>query len=356
MGGNALKGNFTRRYTDGELQKRTPILLDKIANVFNTKTATFPSYSTKETHGDLDVLVYNDGTLPQNISQLVLDYLVELPSGLSETELLEIKNDNSYLLYKNDNIYSYLADDLQVDLIFTPTHNWNTSNVFFAYNDLGNLMGKIAYKLGLSYGFEGLKYKSYSEGKKKLYGQIPISKDMPKIFEFLGFSYERWEQGFKTLDDIFVYVIESKYFHPDIFLLKEEMTYKNRKRNRKRKVFQEFITLIADMQNNGDFDKRNFYKFAEHKDEYLPSINNIFPSAEIFNKIQLFKDVEAKQLVVKSKFNGGLLNTKFNVPLDKNMGKVIQMLKSSKTDWSEWVYNTDQNVIDEHIITLLNNE
>lgn len=144
MGGNALKGGLTRRYNAVEFDKITKVIQDNVANKLNTKVYPVPSYKNKESHGDLDLLVLNDGNLPTNMSKFVMDNLVVYPN--SEVQQLASK-DSSYVLHRNANVYSYLHNDLQVDLILTPTKNWETSKVFFAYNDLGNLMGNVIRKI-----------------------------------------------------------------------------------------------------------------------------------------------------------------------------------------------------------------
>ena len=42
--------------------------------------------------------------------------------------------------------------NFQIDFIKVGEENWETSKNYFSYNDLGNLMGRLAQRLGVKYG------------------------------------------------------------------------------------------------------------------------------------------------------------------------------------------------------------
>lgn len=66
--------------------------------------------------------------------------------------------------------------------------------MYLSYNDLGNFIGRIAHGLGLKYGQEGLWYEHMF--KNMNVGAVMISQNYPKIYEFLGLDFKRWEEGF----------------------------------------------------------------------------------------------------------------------------------------------------------------
>jgi hypothetical protein len=131
MGGNALKSIETRRYEMDEFYALWPILREKVQKHFKTEAELVISYHDKDSFGDMDIIVLNDRNMPtpEEIKRILTEDF-----GASE-------------IHQNSTIYSFDFNELQIDLIFTPTSNWETSQVFFAYNDLGNLMGKIFHKM-----------------------------------------------------------------------------------------------------------------------------------------------------------------------------------------------------------------
>ena len=120
MGGNALKSTYTRRYSNDEFVQLYWELKPKLEKAFDTDVDLVISYADKEDHGDMDILVLNDGNMPK--PEVIKKILTE-QFGANE-------------IHRNSTIYSFDYKELQIDLLFTPTRNWETSKVFFAYNDL----------------------------------------------------------------------------------------------------------------------------------------------------------------------------------------------------------------------------
>jgi hypothetical protein len=167
MGGSALKDYGVRRYLKDEFNNLSDELIPKIGELFKTDVELVKSYNNKESFGDMDLLVLNNGSshflYP---SDLIIENLK--PKGIS----------------KNSNVISFEYKELQIDLILTKSNNWETSKVFFAYNDLGNLMGRIYNSLGFKWGFDGLKYVHKIDDK--VLGEIMVSKnprDEIELFE-----------------------------------------------------------------------------------------------------------------------------------------------------------------------------
>lgn len=280
MGGKALalQGVQTRRYNTGEFLQLADELIPRIKLLFNTDVHLVEYYHTKESHGDMDLLVLNTGNLGNIRDKIQKEF-------------------NPTAINCNGNCTSFDYKELQIDIISQPAGNWETAKIFFGMDPSGNLFGKISHSLGLKYGFDGLKFIYRYNGKRL--GEITISKDNRKIFEFLGYDYDRYLQGFDTKQEIFDYVISSKYFNPVKFQM-ENLTGIDRKRNRKRQTYQEFLVYI----NSRTFDTP--YKFKS-KLAYRKDIDAFFPEANFMAKLKEFRAKEKMRKIIASKFNGNLV-------------------------------------------------
>jgi hypothetical protein len=224
---------------------------------------------------------------------------------------------------RNSEVMSILFEELQVDIIPMEEKNFDTAHMYYSYNDLGNLMGKIYHKFGLKYGHRGLTM-PMKDGDN-MYAEIVISKDGQEIFDFLGLSYAKFCQGFNDLPEIFDFVISSKYFSKEPFQY-ENLNHTNRVRDRKRSTYHSFLQYIEKIDR--------VYPYEENKEKYIPLILESFPSAKreyLESKARL-----AHRLAVKEKFNGKLISEWTGYEGNK-LGEFIQYLKKERGDPMKWV-------------------
>jgi len=339
MGGRALKTTETRRYEKQEFFDLWPILKDKVEKAFNTEAELVISYHDKDSFGDMDIIVLNDGNMPtpEEIKRILTEDF-----GASE-------------IHQNSTIYSFDFNELQIDLIFTPTSNWETSQVFFAYNDLGNLMGKIFHKLCLSYGFEGLRYIYRMDGGERILGSFIVSKDSQKIFEFIGLDWAHFQKGFFNVQEIFEYIESSPYFVPESFYY-ENLDQKNRKRNKKRANYALFIEYINKKYKKDESKLQvGKYKHGKDKDQYKQIIHDYFPEVDFNKRLKEFEEKAAYKQVIASKYNGRIIMELIPGLSGKELGKFIGdhaefVGKAGYMSLDEIVYNAEQEDINEMIL------
>lgn len=294
MGGQALKIAKTRRYHVVEYFFIKEEVQELLASK-GLKTAIPKSYSGKSSFGDLDVLLLNDVDTFKSITPR--DIIVEL---FNPTEI-----------YQNSHIYSFDYKEFQIDIILVTPKNWETSIIYFSYNDLGNFMGRIAYQMGFRYGDYGLKLVYRHEDGGRKFEKI-LSTNPAQIFEFLGFDWNTYEKGFHTLEQIFNFVIESKYFNTDIFQY-EQLDHQNRTRNKKRKNYAAFLEYIKDVERQ--------YTYAS-KDEYVDLAEKFF-SIDLRTEIDGWKKIVDEQKRASAKFNGNVVMEYF--PLrGKELGEAMK--------------------------------
>lgn len=310
MGGNALKNTYTERKSTKDYNEIYERLIPILKEVLDTEIHLVKSYHTKESHGDMDLLIKITNEFHNrniNIKEVIEDTL-----SPNET-------------YNNGGVLSFDFEEFQIDLIPVKESNWEVSICFFDYDPTGNLMGKIAHKFGMKYGFNGLVY-PFRNFNGKLSKDITLSKDNHEIFKFLGYDYDRYLKGFETVEEVFEFIIESKYFDHRNFLM-ENLNHIDRKRNKKRKSYQEFLKYIDDNNIDKSFD------FKRDKSEYIDFIDENFPKIKIKEKIKNFEKIDSENQELNSKFNGRIIMVCFPDLRDKALGDAINGFRDSFDDF-----------------------
>lgn len=311
MGGRAFiqKGIETRRVSKDEYDEIYLELFPKLSKLFGT-VELVKSYDTKETFGDMDILV-KDYKYPNKDIKLVI-------YGEFETDII-----------KNGNVYSLVYKDVQIDIIKVKSSEWETTRTYYAYNDLGNLMGRIARQMGFRYGSQGLFY-SY-KSRYGFYAQdVIVSMDVPKIFNFLGFDYELYLMGFETLEEVFNFVVSSKYFTPTIFQY-ENLDHTNRLRNRKRDSYRKFLEYIKDMDGSSIVEVP--------KDKYYSMAINFFGS-EFTDKLSELSYHDDITYEIRQKFNGNIVSQITHLE-GKELGEFISKFKQNYDNFDSFILNAD---------------
>lgn len=322
MGGNALKYTKTRRYNPSEFNEIWDIINSKLKTI-GWAGRQLVAYRNKPDFGDMDILIENDGNL----------------GDIKET-IQRVFQPNE--IFKNGNVYSFNVDELQVDFIITPSVDMDAAFNFFAWNDLGNFIGKIGHKFGLKYGFSGLVFVYRTENDSKILGEINLCKDPKKILPFLGFDYQEWERGFDDMEDIFDYVINSKYFNMRPFRF-EELSATHKNRNKRRKMYNDFLKYYDEKTIFGMYpDDETGYEFSDNKESYHPWIEAEFPG--FLNKLAEFRHKEEMRIQGRKKFNGDLVLERYKI-VHKDLGIAIGTFKSRFTNFEDYLYTTDEDKI-----------
>lgn len=317
MGGNAL--NFeTERKTTEQFNKIfseiEPILIELGISYFLTKC-----YRNKETHGDMDILIKNENLNKDGLLKIIIDKF------------------NPQSIAPNDKTISFDYDNFQIDFILISKEDWEISKVFFSNDPVGNIIGKTAHKFGLKSGFSGLVFPFRGENEL-LYDNIIISKEANKIFEFLGYDYQKFQSGFDNLEEIFDFIISSKYFNSDIFQY-ENLNRIDRKRNRRRKTYNQFLSYISEKNINKN------YQFYKNKEDYIKEINDFFPEANLIGRIGELKEKDRINNIIKEKFNGKLIMSIFPELKGKELGYYIEQFKNSFENFDKYILDNNNEQI-----------
>jgi hypothetical protein len=323
MGGRALKNTFTRRYSRAEFEAIREELTPKFEKHFE-KVVIPRFYENKESFGDLDILCQVKGN--EDFAKIIREEF-----GGNE-------------IFHNGNCWSFEYKELQVDLITTSAEHFHSNFMYLSFNDLGNMIGRLAHPFGLKYGQEGLWFK-YFDHSNHMIGEITISKDYPAIFKFFGLDFAKWEKGFDELEDIFAFVASSPYFDWREYQM-DRLNHINRERNLKR---ASYMTLLDWIETNNI---KQEYTFLDNKNDYVPMIDEAFPDANLPTEIRRLEYEKARKLYIQSKFNGNKITRKFGYT-GKDLGNAIIVFKKYCQNYvhgnavlfEDWIFNTSETKI-----------
>ncbi len=218
MGGSLLSG---KRINNEELQRLTSQLHELLIDVGVAKLHFVQSVREKVDHGDIDVLVDVDGF------SVVVEWLTH--SNIQHS--------------RNGDVMSFLFKDVQIDVIKGKTESFEYHCMYLNNNDFGNLLGRIAHKLGLKHGHDGLRYVHRYNDSNQLFDRV-ITYDTNEIFDVLQLPRLHWNHQFNTFIEMFEYIKQSPWFSPKIYML-DNLTHKHRVRDRKRKTYNMFCDWCA---------------------------------------------------------------------------------------------------------------
>ena len=271
MGGHAMKNYGVERLTKEQYDE----VLSALTPTLPYKTVAIPSYRAKDSFGDCDLLTTaTDEAFEKSLSK---DFV-----------LLGKK--------KNGSVTSYALKygsfpPFQFDLIKAKEESFKFNYNYLSYNDLGNLIGRIAAAFGFKFAHDGLYILAWYSHKGEERSVVRVKEEaktndhaeyrMEKLFisnfnealEFLGFDSLRFAQGFNTVDDILDFVASSKYFCKDFFLF-ENRNHDQRRRDSKRPTYTkalEYFDTLTDTKSRDEVVKA----FRADVATKYPSIINI---------------------------------------------------------------------------------
>lgn len=332
MGGKALNkyGVTTERKSTKDFHKIANYIQEKIGNDLGLFTQVVECYRTKETHGDLDLLI-----------QIDVDYNINWRNYIDFTF-------KPKAIHNNGGVFSFDYEGFQIDFIPIKKSKWETAKTYYSFDPLGNIMGKTYHKFNLSYGWDGLYYK-FRNFNGRLAENILITNDPRKIFEFGDYDYDRYLDGFDYIEEIFEFVQKSKYFDNEMFKM-ENLKHIDKKRNRKRGSYHLFLKYLEDNAVN------RRYEFHKDKNLYLPLIEQFFPEAGLMEKLKELELLDKQNKIMSQKFNGDMVMSWLPNLQGKELGQAISKFKSALGDeYDEFILNSTYKEIYNRFIEIYEN-
>jgi hypothetical protein len=331
MGGNALKNTITERKNKQEYETiKTEILKILSEHIICNTILEVPE---KKDFGDLDILYISNEKI--NIRELII----------------KLFNPNEIVI--NGTVISFDYNKFQIDLIKCPNKDYmEMANFYYSYGDLGSIIGRICNHYGLKFGHEGLwinvlenTLSEYKKDDKEK--EIDISKNTTKIVlsitplficQFLDYNYEKWQKGFYTTEEIYKWIIESKYYNKNIFSI---LNHEHYQRAIKRIMYIDFLKFIGiDSVDRASIDKS--YIKVNLQNLAITFFNK---QKEVDEMIRL-KNIANER---KKKFNGTYL-LELNIK-QETIGEIIKKFKEYikkeyNCQFEEWLDdNTHENIM-----------
>ena len=318
MGGKVFPGK-TRRFERDEYFALTGEV-SRLMVLFSAALVVIPAYNEKPSFGDMDVLFTPSRMVDK---QVLMDAF-----GCADDEVVH-----------NGGVWSLVYKGFQLDLITTKWEELDYALNYFSFNDRGNLVGRLAHKLGLKHGHDGLWFPVRS--KDHTLGEVLLTLD-PRVAEDFLDVVAPPAAGFDTLEQVFENVAASKYFNPDIFLL-ENRNHTSRVRDRKRATYTAFLEWCKTQTV-----KSEYYQFDADKTAYHRKIFKAFPNAKAE-----FDELWRRKFVIEQaakRFNGDLVK-EWTGRENAALGQLMKVLKTYMTpeavlDWDDETIKT--LVLDEH--------
>lgn len=324
MGGNAITN--AKHIVKDEYEELCKYF-SEILSANGIKFHIIQAYETKESFGDMDILIQKESL--RNVKSIITSMF-----NFSE-------------IVANGDVISCNYNEFQIDFIFQLECDFDFCYGYFSFNDLGNLIGRIAHKMGFKFGHDGMWF-CLRDGTH-MFGEICVTKDFKTAIEFFGFSYDRYLQGFRTLEDIFEYVSKSPFFNRDLYPLEHRNHYA-RMRDRKRKTYNAFLQYCDNLPWDIDY---VFYG----EEIYLLRAFSMFPGFE--DKYKALHNEYYKAQHAKLKFSGQLVSEWTSLS-GKTLGHFLTFVKedfeeqTSSKSWIDYVLSTDQQDIKCRTMVLYN--
>jgi len=336
MGGNALKNTVTRRYQAEEYQRayvQISSCLTKICEYVNLVLA----YREKESFGDIDLVV-----VPMLDNEQ--DFIIRIERLFKPNEIV-----------KNKNIISFDYNELQVDLLVQPDiETAKFASKYFAYNDLGNFIGRTAHRLGFKFGHDGLKYVLRDPlDDSRVIKELLVTKDFADALRFLGYDPKLHEYGFFTKEEVFDYAASSPFFDPAQYLL-ENRPSEARRRDRTREMYRAMLEYYREKFNLQPVTP----KTPVNRKEHLERAFSFFPKFKEDYEKAMKEDVLNKEF--NKNFNGNNFSKYFGVE-GKELGEIMSRYRKyfEKHNLKFFVAKMSSEAFQEFVLSLqteVNNE
>lgn len=313
MGGNAIKTVKTSRFDLSTYNETKELIKNKLSEYLVIDfTLDVPG---KQDFGDIDVL-YQKKEASNNIFDIIREVFNPIESHINGGVL-------SFAYLKNEKYY-------QIDMI--EADNIECFKFYLSYGDFGNIVGKMLKHYEIHLGMQGLFVKPIIGGSTK---QIILTRDPNKICDFLGVSYNDW-LSFKTIDEIFEFIISIKFFNKNIFF--ENLKY-NDKVKIDRLMYQTFLAFIKDMDKTSSIEKKDMTQ------ELIVEFNKTDVLLKYINE----HEVEKSR---RTKFNSNKF-TKYGFE-GKEIGITMKYFKKYienglNIDFNNWLDSHDEETIEKYI-------
>jgi len=282
MGGTLFNQNKDR------MSKKEYILLTKeVLNLLGEnikRIKPLKQIGEKKTFGDIDFL----------ISKQYFSNGLNVVNFIKETY-------NTEDVKTTANGVSFLYKGRQIDFILIDWRLVDCISVFYDWNDLGNLIGRLSKFYHCKFKPTGLYFDLFTSKKDKKLVEIFISNDVEKIFKFLNLDYNVYNSGFETYTDAFDFILKSNNFNYKFYIDREFVNGEAYRRDRIRVTYLNFLEYINRLDLTDKVVERG------KVEDSLDYIDSMFPEIKIKEVIETEKIKYDESEKAKLVYNGRLI-------------------------------------------------
>lgn len=176
----------------------------------------------KQSFGDIDFLIESHDNLFLRLEKLFKEFKSEIK--------------------QNGNVISVLyKGEYQIDFIVMEYRHFKTASLFYDYNDIGNLIGRLFRYYGFKLTPKGLFY-PIKHDQHGVIGEVFVSDSPIDILSILGLSIHEYN-AFENRNDLFSWIGSSPYFLKKIYSL-DYLSNASRRRDKKRPTYIAFLEWL----------------------------------------------------------------------------------------------------------------
>lgn len=324
MGGNAIPNARRMWAEDYEILSNTILTLIK-ARFPNLQVTRLVSYEAKLDFGNLSLVVTKQD--PETMKQVRKFLLFELNTGATLTV-----GEHIAIEYRG----------AQVDFDFVSEEQAPMFLAYHAYNGMGGIIGKVARSLGLVLRPNELVYR-LKDGFR-LVEDVVIADNWSDTLTKLGFDAARWNQGFRTPDDIFAYVISSPHFQFEFVMdeLAESVQFRST-------LAQDFLEFLRTAPMAPDQ--------TEHSKAPEAVLQRLFTAIPGFESLYLDAvkrghDAQIRSQAVRAVYNGSLVS-QWSGRRGYDLGVLLKRIEEgfgSKGALEDWVLASNPDTIRQKVL------
>lgn len=227
---------------------------------------------------------------------------------------------------------------VQVDFIRTSPSAFDFAYEYYSFNDMGNLLGRIARMLGFTLGQGGLYYRHKDE-----HGQVHkllVTTHWQTAMTLLGYG-ERPES--LTWQGLIDYVCSGTYFCTRPFLL-EQRSHKGRTRDRKRRSYCDFLTHLHQNRYIFVYDLGDD-QLAEIRQSLFECVVELRQS--ISTEIETIQEQAALLVRARAKLNGNVVRDLTGLQ-GEQLGKLMAQLR--QPGWELKFANASDEEVQQYVM------
>lgn len=291
-------------------------------------------YGDKADFGDMDVLLAS--------SQGWLDRRDALVQALS----LRRPGDPEIVAEprRAGNVLSLPVCGLQVDFFSFAPDELQSAWSFMCFNDIGNLVGRIARGFNAKFGDTGLSY-VWRSADGACTHDVLLTRDFSRVCAFLDLDHAVWLRGFQARVDMFEWVTGSRYFSVAPYLDDTPTRSHVLRRNRGRTTITAFGTWLVETRQVARPalpDRRS--------PEHVVALDRAFPEADLPGALGRLQAAEDRAHLLHERFSGHRVMALCPELLGRELGEFMAGFRRARPDFDEWLLMTDQADIDAAIM------